>query len=54
MIIDLGRHRIGMPVLAPMGEREACRIAEAAWRAVDDLCHQRERAHRPRADTRNK
>src|SRR5438128_2087369 len=50
VVVDLGRDRERMPVLAAVGERVACRITEAAWRAVDDLGDHRERAHRPRAD----
>jgi hypothetical protein len=49
-IIDLDRHRIRMPILAAMREREARRIAEAAGRAMDHLGHHRERAHGARAD----
>ena len=39
LVVDLGRHRERMPVLAAMGEGEARRIGEPAGRAVDDFGH---------------
>ena len=52
LVIDLERHREGMPVLAAMREREARRIGEAVGRAVHHLGDHRQRAHRARADSR--
>jgi hypothetical protein len=43
LVIDLERHRIGMPVLAAMREREARRIGEAVGRAVHHLGDHRQR-----------
>ena len=42
-----------MPVLAAMREREASGIGETVGRAVHDLGHHRQRAHRAGADARN-
>ena len=41
LVVDGGRHRIGVAVLAAMGEREAGRISEAAGRPVHDLGNER-------------
>ena len=53
LVIDFDRHREWMPVLAAMGEREASGIGETVGRAVHDLGHHRQRAHRAGADARN-
>ena len=42
LVVDLHRHRKGMPVLAAVGEREARGIGEAAGRAMHHLGHQRQ------------
>jgi hypothetical protein len=42
-----------MPILATMGEREACRIGETTGRAVHHFGDHRERSHRAGADAGN-
>ena len=49
-VVHFERDRKRMPVLAAVGDREACRIAEPARRAVDDLGDQRQRPYRSRPD----
>jgi hypothetical protein len=53
LVIDLQRHREGMPVLAAMREGEARWIGEAVWRTMNHLGDRRQGPHRPRADTRH-
>src|SRR5580704_11731689 len=49
-IVDLQRHWIGMPVLAAMGDRKSCGIAEAVGRAMYDLGDLGQRSDGPCAD----
>ena len=53
-VIDQGGHRIRLPVLAPVSEREPGRIGETARSAVYNLGDHSERAHGSRADARHK
>jgi hypothetical protein len=50
LIIDLDRHRVGVPVLAAMGQREPRRIGEAIRRAMHHLGHHRQRLYGAGAD----
>lgn len=52
-VIDLQRHRIGMPVLAAMSDREPRRIAEAIGRAMNDLRDLGQRTDGPCTDAGN-
>ena len=51
-IVDFERNRVGMAILAAMGQREACGILETVGRAMHDLGDHGERSDRARADTR--
>ena len=52
-IIDLERHRKGMPVLPAMGDGKSRRVAEAIGRAVHDLGDLGQRADRSCTDARH-
>jgi hypothetical protein len=51
-IINLQGDRVGMPVLAAMGQREACRVRKPAGCPVHDLGHKSKRLDRSRTHTR--
>ena len=52
LVIDCNRDREWMAILSPMRKREARRIAESAWRAMQNFGHQRKRFNRARANAR--